>query len=277
MTARRADAVRRWWVAGVVVVAVVVAMAGCGGGPGGAASEPAPSTSPELPGPVVGGDVVVFAAASLTEAFGRIGADFEAAHPAATVTFSFGASSALAQQIASGAPADVFAAAAPAPMAQVTDDGHAAGEPVVFARNRLQIAVPSGNPGRVAGLADFADPDLTIAVCADQVPCGAAAVRAFRAAGVVPAPDTLEQDVRAALTKVELGEVDAALVYRTDVLAAGERVEGITFPEAERVVNDYPIVRLADAPHPDGAQAFVDHVLSADGQRVLADAGFDTP
>lgn len=248
---------------GVLAGALALTVTACGG----SSSDPQTTT----------GDVVVFAAASLTESFTQIGADFEAANPDATVTFNVGASSALAQQIISGAPAGVFASASPATMAQVTDNGDADGEPTVFAQNRLQIAVPAGNPGGVSELADFAAEDLTIALCAEQVPCGAAAVTAFGAAGITPAPDTLEQDIKATLTKVELGEVDAALVYRTDVIAAGDTVEGIEFPEADRAVNDYPIVTLAAAPDPEAAQAFVDYVVSEDGRQVLADAGFDGP
>jgi len=218
----------------------------------------------------------VLAAASLTETFTQLGAEFEAENPGVTVIFSFGASSALAQQVVSGAPGDLFASASPTTMATVTDAGLARGEPVVFVRNRLQIAVPTGNPGGVTGLADFADADLTIALCAEEAPCGAAAAKAFTAAGITPAPDTLEQDVKATLTKVELGEVDAALVYRTDVRAAADTVEGINFPESGDAINDYPIVLLADAPNAEAAQAFLDYVLSEVGLQVLADAGFET-
>jgi molybdate transport system substrate-binding protein len=162
-------------------------------------------------------------------------------------------------------------------MATVTDAGDAQGKPTVFVRNRLQIAVPAGNPAEVTGLADFADADKTIALCAQQVPCGSAAIKAFAAAGIEPAPDTLEQDVKATLTKVELGEVDAALVYRSDVLAADDAVEGIDFPEGAQAVNDYPIVTLAEAPNAEAAQAFRDYVLSPGGQQVLEAAGFERP
>ena len=147
----------------------------------------------------------------------------------------------------------------------------------MFARNVLQLVVPAGNPAGVTGLEDLTDPDLTIALCAPEVPCGSAAEKVFAAAGLTAAPDTLEQDVKAVLTKVELGEVDAALVYRTDVLAAGDTVEGIDLPEAEDAVNDYPVAVLAESPNPDAAQAFVDLVLSADGQDVLTGAGFQAP
>jgi molybdate transport system substrate-binding protein len=248
-------------------------MAGCGGGEPDAPAAAGDSTGQQPPS----GTVTVFAAASLTESFTAIGDDFAAVNPEVTVTFNFGASSALAQQIVSGAPADVFAAASPSTMATVTDEGLAEGEPTVFARNRLEIAVPSGNPGGVTGLADFADEALTIALCAPEVPCGAATEKAFAAAGVTAAPDTLERDVKAALTKVELGEVDAALVYRTDVQAAGDAVEGIDFPEASEAINDYQIASLADAPNTAAAQAFMQFVLSTEGLAVLGDAGFDHP
>src|SRR5699024_569306 len=150
-------------------------------------------------------------------------------------------SSALAQQILSGAPADVFATASPATMALVVDEDLTEEEPVVFVTNQLQIAVPAGNPAGVTGLEDLAEEDLTVALCAEEVPCGAASVRVFEAAGLTPAPDTYEEDVRATLTKVRLDEVDAALVYQTDVLSAGDEVEGIDFPESAEAVNDYPI------------------------------------
>lgn len=256
--------------AAIAAMAAVSAMsvAGCG--------------TPDAPGSSSGastvtGEVTVFAAASLTESFTQLGKDFEAANPGAEVTFNFAGSSALARQINQGAPADVFASAATATMKQVTDTGAATGTPPVFVRNKLEIAVPKGNPGKVTGLADFGEADRTIALCAEQVPCGAAAKKVFEAAGITAAPDTLEQDVKAVLTKVELGEVDAALVYRTDVEAAGTQVEGIEFAEADQAVNDYPITALAKAPNAAGAKAFVDFVLSDKGRAVLSAAGFATP
>ena len=220
------------------------------------------------------GTITVFAAASLTEAFTDIARDLEADEPGTTVVLNFGASSALAQQIVNGAPADVFAAASPTTMATVVDAGDAE-QPEVFARNTLQIAVPAGAPD--VSIADFADPDRTIALCAPEVPCGAAATKVFATAGITPRPDTLEQDVKAALAKVRLGEVDAALVYRTDVLSAGDEVRGIDVPEAATAVNDYPVARLTGGPNAEGAALFVDRVLSEQGQQVLADAGFDRP
>ncbi|MCF0092620.1 molybdate ABC transporter substrate-binding protein [Micromonospora sp. MH99] len=246
----------------------VLALTGCGGG-----DDPA---GDDADGRVTG-TVTVFAAASLTESFTRIVSDFEAANPGVTVTLNLAGSSALANQINQGAPADVFASAAQKNMATVTEAGNAEGTPSVFARNQLVIAVPGGNPRGVTGLADLARPGVKVALCADQVPCGAAARTALTAAGVALTPVTLEQDVKGALAKVKLGEVDAALVYRTDARAASADVTGVEFPESARAVNDYPIVALKDAPNPAGARAFVAYVRSTPAQAVLAGAGFQAP
>ncbi len=254
----------------LLVTSLVLLLAGCGGTADGGA--PGASSADEL-----GGTLTVFAAASLTDVFTDLGERFEADHPGLDVQFNFAGSSALATQLTQGAPADVFASANGTQMAVVTDAGLAAGDPTVFTSNVLEIAVPAGNPAGVTGLADFGREELTLAVCAPEVPCGAAAEDVFTAAGVQARPDTQEEDVRAALTKVELGEVDAALVYTTDVTAAGDAVEGIDVPEAEQAVNDYPIAVLADAPNPEAAAAFVELVRSKEGQQALADAGFRTP
>ncbi|GAA0794470.1 molybdate ABC transporter substrate-binding protein [Spirilliplanes yamanashiensis] len=250
----------------VLAAAVLpVVLAGCGA-PGGA---PAPGDG----GPA--GDVTVLAAASLTESFTEIGRQFEAAHPGTTVRFSFAGSSQLAAQIVAGAPADVFAAASPATMRTVVDAGAAVGEPVILVRNQLVIAVPKGNPARVRTLADLARPGVTVALCAEQVPCGAAAKQVLT--GVPLTPVTLEQDVKAALSKVRLGEVDAALVYRTDARAAAADVEAIEFAASAAATNDYPIAALADAPNPTGAAAFVAWARGAPALDVLTRAGFQPP
>jgi molybdate transport system substrate-binding protein len=252
-------------------LAATAVLAGCGG------DDPGAGAAASAPGSGLQGSITVLAAASLTESFAELGARFEAANPDTAVAFSFAASSELATQIEQGAPADVYASASPATMAQVSRAGLTAGEPTVFVRNTLEIVVPSGNPAGVTGLADFADEDLTIALCATAVPCGAAAETVFERARITPAPDTLEADVRATLSKVTLGEVDAALVYKTDVLAAGDKVEGLAFPEARVAVNDYPIAVLAEAGNPEVARAFVELVRSAEGRGVLSAAGFDLP
>ena len=257
--------------AAVALTAVLASTAACGGGDDAAA----PSGGSSAAG--VRGQITVLAAASLTEAFDQIGKDFEAANPATKVTFSYGGSSGLAQQITSGAPADVFAAASPATMKTVTDAGDATGTPATFAKNQLVIAVPKGNPKGITSLAALARPEFKVALCAEQVPCGAAATKALAAAGVKVTPVTLEQDVKAALSKVKLGEVDAALVYRTDAEAAATDVDGVEFPESAQAVNDYPIVALKDAPNAAGAAAFVSYVQSAAALKVLTDAGFQQP
>ncbi len=263
----------------LALVVSLLAAAGCsdaGSGRPEAAASDGTGASGGTAG-TVKGVVTVFAASSLTDVFATLDEQFRRQHRGTTVRFNFGSSSALAQQVASGAPADVFAAASPATM-QVAVEGKAvSGTPTEFARNRLMIAVPAGNPGRVRALRDFADVRRTFALCAPQVPCGAASATAFAAAGVRPAPDSLERDVRAALSRVRLGEVDAALVYRTDISAARRQVEGIDFPEAARAINPYQIAVLDGAPNDDAAQAFVRLLLSPVGQRILRDAGFDAP
>jgi molybdate transport system substrate-binding protein len=257
--------------AAFALAVAVAATAACGNGETAASPGPGASTS------AVAGTVTVLAAASLTESFTTIGKNFESAHPGSTVTFSFAGSSSLAQQITSGAPADVFAAASPATMKTVTDAGDGDGTPATFVKNQLVIAVPKGNPKGLTSLAAIAKPGIKVALCAAQVPCGAAAAQALAAARVTITPVTLEQDVKAALAKVKLGEVDAALVYRTDAKAAASDVEGVEFPESAGAINEYPIVALKQAPNPAGAAAFVAYVRSEPAQQVLADAGFQQP
>ncbi|MFE0462160.1 molybdate ABC transporter substrate-binding protein [Kitasatospora sp. NPDC058965] len=228
-------------------------------------------------GPALSGTVTVFAAASLQGTFTDLGKKFEAAHPGTSVKFNFGGSSALAQSIVSGAPADVFAAASPATMKTVTDAKDAASDPKVFVRNTLEIAVPKGNPKHIAALKDLAAPGVKVALCAAQVPCGAAAQTALKAGGVTVTPVTQEQDVKGALTKVELGEVDASIVYQTDVKADAGKIDGVDFVEAAKAINDYPIADLAKAPNAAAAKAFVAFVESSEGMAVLTAAGFQAP
>ena len=240
-------------------------------------STPAAAPTGTSGAPTVTGNINVFAAASLTEAFKQIATGFQAANPGAKVTYNFAGSSTLATQINQGAPADVFASAAPANMQTVTDAGNGAVTPVVFVRNQLVIAVPKGNPKGIKGLNDLTKSGVKVALCAEQVPCGAAAKTALAAANVPITPVTLEQDVKAALSKVKLGEVDAALVYRTDAKAAPSDVDGIEFSESAGAINDYPIVVLKAAPNKPAATAFVAYVRSDKGKAVLNTAGFQAP
>jgi molybdate transport system substrate-binding protein len=237
----------------------------------------APDSTAASSAPQVKGTVVVFAAASLKEGFTTLGGDFEKAYPGTKVVFSFGGSDTLAASITGGAPADVFAAASPKTMKTVTTAGDGSGTPTTFVRNQLEIATLPGNPQHIATLKDLTRPGLKVALCAKTVPCGAAAQTALTASGLKLTPVSYEQDVKSALTKVELKEVDASVVYRTDVKAAGGKVDGVDFPESAKAINAYPIVALKDAPNPTAAQAFIALVKSAEGRNVLGQAGFLNP
>ena len=231
------------------------------------------------------GTLSVFAAASLTDVFTELGEQLERRYPDLDVRFNFAGSSALAAQLGQGAPADVFASADEAQMERVVDEGLAA-EPELFAANRLMLAFPLDDPAGidqhadVAGIPDLGvlvDRDITLAVCAPEVPCGTAAAEVLDRAGLSDVPDTYEEDVRAVLTKVLLGEVDAGLVYRTDVQTAEGKVLARAFTEAEAARNRYPVSALTDAPNPAAAEAFVDLLLSDEGWQVLEKAGFSRP
>jgi molybdate transport system substrate-binding protein len=250
----------------VVALTVALAMVACGGDSG-------PGTDGVADGPTV----TVFAAASLTEAFTALGRAFEKAEPGTTVELSFGPSSELAGQIAEGAPADVLASADERTMDTAVDAGVIRGTPEVFAANELEIAVPEGNPADVDGLGDFTDETLVIGLCAVEVPCGALAQRALDAGDVEASVDTFEPDVKSLLAKVASGDVDAGLVYRTDVSAADDDVDGIGLPDDQRVATRYPIAAVAGSPEAETARAFVDFVASAEGAAVLDRFGFTRP
>jgi molybdate transport system substrate-binding protein len=230
------------------------------------------SSSPKL-----SGTVTVFAAASLKESFTTLGKEFEKAHPGTKVTFSFGGSDTLAAQITGGAPADVFAAASPGTMAIVTAKKGNATAPATFVRNQLEIATLPGNPDKVSSLKDLTRSSLKVVLCDRTVPCGAAAQKALTASRLKLTPVSYEEDVKSALNKVVLKEADAAVVYRTDVKAAGEKVEGVEFPESADAINAYPITLLKNAPDAEAAKAFIALVRSAEGRQVLTRAGFLEP
>ncbi|GGW45177.1 molybdate-binding protein [Streptomyces lucensis JCM 4490] len=254
--------------------AAVMALGACSTSSG---SEDSSGTSDASGSPKLSGTVTVFAAASLKESFTALGKQFEKQHPGTKVSFSFGGSDSLAASITGGAPADVFAAASPKTMALVTDKEEAAGAPATFVRNQLEIAILPGNPHKVASLKDLDKSGLKVVLCDKTVPCGAAAQKALDASGIELTPVSYEQDVKGALTKVELKEADAAVVYKTDVKAAGDKVEGVEFPESAKAINDYPIALLKNARNARTAKAFIALVRSAEGRKVLTGAGFLKP
>jgi len=249
-----------------------LALAGCNPTPD------APSETVSAPeADELSGELTIFAAASLSEAFDELAADFEAQHPDLDILpISYDGSSVLATQLIEGAEADVFASADEKNLAKVTDAG-LAGAGDAFATNVLQIAVAPGNPTGIKTLADLTNPDLTVVACAAEVPCGSAAHTLLDAADVPLAPASEEQNVTAVLSKVESGEADAGLVYATDVKAAGDAVTGIEIDGADAATNIYPIAALTASKNPDAAQAFVEFVLSDAGQKVLHDLGFGAP
>ncbi|TFV46266.1 molybdate ABC transporter substrate-binding protein [Blastococcus sp. TF02A-35] len=262
------------------LLASLLTLSACGSAgdapPGGSEGDRGGGTLPTL-----SGTLTVFAAASLTDVFTDLGEQLEAQHPDLEVQFNFAGSSALAGQLTQGAPADVFAAADEAQMARVAEAG-LAGDAELFASNRLMLAFPADNPAGlrkppsgIPSLGELLPEDLTLAVCAPEVPCGAAAQEVLEQVGRTDAPDTYEEDVRGVLTKVQLGEVDAGLVYRTDVMS-GE-IPAFAFAESEAAQNRYPVAVLDDAPNAAAARAFTDLLLSEEGRRALTDAGFFEP
>ena len=263
--------------AAVLAVIAAVSLAACSSSSGGGSSStsPSPSTSSSSAA-AVSGSITVFAASSLKGAFTDIGTAFQQAYPGTTVTFNFGPSSGLATQITQGAPADVFASASKKTMETVTSAGDATNTEV-FATNTMEIATPAAGTASITSLADLAKPGIKVAVCQKDVPCGVAAQTLFDQNKVTVTPSTEEVDVKAVLSKVELGEVDAGIVYVTDVKAAADKVKGIEIPAAQNVETRYPIAPITKSANSATAQAFVDFVLSRAGQTILGNAGFAQP
>ena len=264
----------------IVALTIVVALAalGCGSDDDEPGSSGTTTTGTSAPADELEGDIQVAAAASLTEAFEELAQMFEDEHPGVTVTPEFGPSSGLSDGILEGQPADVFASADEANMQKLVD-GDAVDESAVqvFANNRPEIAVPAGNPGGVEGLDDFARGELLVGLCAEDVPCGKFARTVLDGAGIAPAIDTNEVDVKALLGKIEGDDLDVGMVYHTDVVAAGDAVEGIEIPEEENVIAVYPIAPLSDSENADVAQAFVDFIASPEALAVLEEYGFLAP
>lgn len=254
---------------------------------GTSATTPVVAPATAVPFPAGGGELTVFAAASLTDAFERAAADLEAANPGLSITANFAGSQALVTQLAEGAEADVFASANAAQMAAAVANGSIAGEPVPFARNRLVIVVPGDNPAGLASPADLAEGGLRLVLAQADVPVGRYAREAICAMGADPARYgegfatavagnvvSEEEDVRAVLTRVQLGEADAGIVYVSDAASAGEAVATVAVPDAVNRVATYPVaaVQGGDAAL---AAAFIAHLRSPEGQATLASFGFE--
>lgn len=258
-----------------LAAAALVVLTGCAStAPDAGASTP--SATPATGGSALGGELTVYAAASLKAAFDEIAAEFEMAHPGVDVQpIVYDGSSTLATQLIEGADVDVFASADQKNMTKVADAGLIS-SPELFATNTLVVATPAGNPGGVKTLEDLADPAVTVVLCAVEVPCGAAAQTLLRDAGLSVAPASFEQNVTAVLTKVVADEADAGLVYKTDVQGRDD-VDSFTPEGADAVVNDYPIGVLSGSANPDAAAAFAAFVTGAPGQKILAGLGFGAP
>lgn len=267
----------RWLLVLLALLAWVTA--GCGedgysSDPSAGGSSPAPTTAADR----LSGDLKVSAAASLTEAFTEMGEAFEAEHPGVKVTFNFAASSALARQINEGSPADVLVSADESSMKKVADTGNAA-HPRTIARNRLAILVDRANPKGITGLVDLGRSDLVFVVCAPEVPCGRLGAAALAKANVTAKPASLEANVKAVVSKVALGEADAGIVYLTDVKAAGDKAQGVEIDSASEVALEavYPMAVTKTSANKAAATAWVEYVLSDDGQKTLASYGFLSP
>jgi len=227
--------------------------------------------------PVPTGTITVSAAASLTDVFPVIAKAFMKKYPGTSVKFNFAGSSALVQQIIAGAPVDVLATASEPTMWQAVNAGHV-GKPLLFAKNTMAIAMPPGNPAHVTGLPSLTQPGVLVAECAVAVPCGAAARDLLAKNSLTVKPVTLEIDVRAVLAKVMAGEVDAGIVYVTDVRSVGSKVSSVTIPAGQNVTTTYPIAAVNDSGNPTAATAFVDYVrYTPSALGILRAYGFAKP
>ncbi len=240
-------------VAVTAAVTAAVSLTACG-------SSKKPATATTAP-TKLSGSITVLAASSLTKGFTALGKEFEAANPGTKVTFSFGSSSDLETQIEQGAPADVFASADQANMDKVVTAGDNAGTPVSFVKNKLEIAVETGNPKHIATLSDLTKSGTIVVLCDPSVPCGKFAKQVLANAKVNLTPKSLEANAKATLSKVELGEADAAIVYVSDVASSG-KVAGVTIPDTVNVITTLPIVALKNAKNAAVAKAWDAFVVS---------------
>ena len=216
----------------------------------------------------------IAATSSLTEVFNDIGEQFMQANPDITIAFNFASSSDLALQISQGLPADVFASADVKNMAKITAAGLLHGQPVAFATNSLEIVVEKGNPLHIDSLAQLATRGLLFVTCPIEVPIGGYTAEVLRNAGVTVTPASLEENVKGILTKVALGEADAGIVYRTDILAAGSSVAGVPIADNVNLTTKYLVGALRDSQNQDASQRFISFLSSEQGQKIFSQFGF---
>ena len=224
------------------------------------------------------GDLTISAATSLTDAFTELAKQFRKVNRGVKVRLNFGSSSTLLTQIQSGAPSDIMASADLTNLEKLVASGNVVVAPKVFARNTMAIAVKPGNPKSVRSVADLASLSF-IALCGKTVPCGVYASSVLTRAGVVIAESKVTRgiDVKATLSAVANGDADAAIVYKTDVLAAKKTVVGIDIPSAQNVKAMYGIAPIRGSKNPANAKAFIDFVLSEQGWQILKSFGFERP
>ncbi|OEJ30759.1 molybdate ABC transporter substrate-binding protein [Streptomyces subrutilus] len=247
--------------AAALTAALLAPLAACGQGD----TEPAASAEPQAV------NLTVLAASSLTDVFKAAGAAYEKAHPGTKVTFSFAGSQELAAQVKQGAPADALVTADTRTMDGLrgeTDDAK------IIAKNRLVIATGKGNPFKIAALKDLADTRVKVVLAAPEVPVGRYSKEILDKQGVTVKPVSQEPNVRAVLSKVELGEADAGLVYKTDSAKSGDKVVTVDIPDTENAVASYPAATLKQSQNPEAAAAFVAWLSTPDAQKILQDAGF---
>jgi len=257
--------------AAVLTTALLLPLAACGnddsGTDDGAKSNESTTGTPQA-------DLTVLAASSLTDVFKTAGAAYEKAHPGTKVTFSFAGSQELAAQVKQGAPADALVTADTKTMDGLKTD---TGTPAVIAKNRLVIATVEGNPEKIDDLKDLADTGLKVVLAAPEVPVGRYSQKILDARKIVVKPVSQEPNVRAVMSKVELGEADAGLVYKTDAATATDKVDAVEIPDAQNAIAEYPAATLKTSENAEAAAAFVAWLSTPEAQKILQDAGFQKP
>lgn len=267
----------------LVLALILTTVTACGGVATTPAAAPAATVAPAATG-----ELTVFAAASLSDAFKEIGAQFTAANTGATVAFNFAGSDQLAAQITEGAPADVFASANKKQMDVVINAGDVVGgSEQTFVRNRLVVVYPKENPAKLQAIKDLATPGVKIVLANKSVPVGGYSLDFLAKASELPeytatfSPTVLanvvsyEENVKAVLSKITLGEADAGIVYTTDAATVKNGgIGSLAIPDDLNTIATYPIAATKNAANAELAQKFVDYVLSAEGQAILVKYGF---